>query len=115
MKGKIAFEEHMSIPETTDEIRDFAGESSDFNLFTREILDLDDMRLKHMDETGIELAILSLNAPGVQAILDTDEAIETARKGNEAMAAAKNAIRIATETKFPEFVKQNEEIMKSLK
>jgi len=88
MKGKIAFEEHMSIPETTDEVKDFAGESADFNLFTREILDLDDMRLKHMDETGIELAILSLNAPGVQSILDTDEAIETARKGNEAMAAA---------------------------
>jgi hypothetical protein len=36
-------------------------------------------------------------------------------KKEEAMAAAKNAIRIATETKFPEFVKQNEEIMKTLK
>ena len=88
MQGKIAFEEHMAIPETTEETRDFAGESSDFDLFTREILDLDDMRLKHMDATGIELAILSLNAPGVQAILDTDQAIETARKGNDAMAAA---------------------------
>lgn len=36
-------------------------------------------------------------------------------KKEEAMAAAKNAIRIATETKFPEFVKQNEDIIKSLK
>lgn len=88
MKGKIAFEEHMAIPETTEETRDFAGESADFSRFTREILDLDDMRLKTMDATGIELAILSLNAPGVQAILDTDEAIETARKGNDTMAAA---------------------------
>jgi len=88
MKGKIAFEEHMAIPETTDETRDFAGESSDFDQFTREILDLDDIRLGYMDDAGIEVAILSLNAPGVQRILDTDEAIETARKGNEAMAAA---------------------------
>jgi len=35
-------------------------------------------------------------------------------KKEEAMAAAKNAIRIATETKFPDFVKQNEDIMKTL-
>lgn len=88
MKGKIAFEEHMAIPETTEETRDFAGESADFSQFTKEILDLDDIRLGYMDATGIELAILSLNAPGVQAILDTDEAIEVARKGNAAMAAA---------------------------
>lgn len=88
MKGKIAFEEHMAIPETTGETRDFAGESADFDQFTREILDLDDMRLDYMDQAGIELAILSLNAPGVQAILDTDEAVEVARKGNETLAAA---------------------------
>jgi Protein of unknown function (DUF2911) len=36
-------------------------------------------------------------------------------KKEDAMAAAKNAIRVANETKFPEFVKQNEEIMKTLK
>ncbi|MGQ0738660.1 MAG: DUF2911 domain-containing protein [Bacteroidota bacterium] len=36
-------------------------------------------------------------------------------KKEDAMAAAKNAIRIATETKFPDFVKQNEDIMKTLK
>ncbi|MCX8019399.1 MAG: DUF2911 domain-containing protein [Chitinophagaceae bacterium] len=33
----------------------------------------------------------------------------------EARAAAQNAIRIAQSTKFPEFVKQNEEILKTLK
>lgn len=36
-------------------------------------------------------------------------------KKEEAMAAAKNAIRIANETKFPEFAKQNEDIIKTLK
>ena len=33
----------------------------------------------------------------------------------DAIAAANNAIRIANETKFPEFVKQNEDILKTLK
>lgn len=36
-------------------------------------------------------------------------------KKEEAKAAAQNAIRIANETNFPEFAKQNEEILKSLK
>ncbi|MGY8790174.1 MAG: hypothetical protein ACKVKR_07800, partial [Pseudomonadales bacterium] len=79
---------HMAISETTGETKDFAGESADFNEFTREILDLDETRLKYMDQSGIEMALLSLNAPGVQSILDTDEAIEVARKGNETMAGA---------------------------
>lgn len=36
-------------------------------------------------------------------------------KNVEAIAAANNAIRIAKETKYPEFVKQNEDILKTLK
>ena len=36
-------------------------------------------------------------------------------KKEEATAAANNAIRIAKETKYPEFVKQNEELLKQLK
>lgn len=88
MKGKIAFEEHMAIPETVEETRAFAGDSGHFDEFTQDILDLDERRLAYMDRAGIELAILSLNAPAVQAILDTDEAIEVARKGNDRMAAA---------------------------
>ena len=36
-------------------------------------------------------------------------------KKEEAIAAANNAIRIAKETKYPEFVKQNEDILKTLK
>ncbi|MEQ1676383.1 MAG: DUF2911 domain-containing protein [Chitinophagaceae bacterium] len=36
-------------------------------------------------------------------------------KKSEAIAAANNAIRIATATKFPDFVKQNEDILKTLK
>lgn len=88
MKGKIGFEEHFAIQETLEETRSFAGDSGIWNDFTRQILDLDGERLEHMDNTGIEFALLSLNAPGVQRILDADEAMNVARKGNETMAAA---------------------------
>ena len=88
MQGKIAFEEHVAIEETVGETKAFAGDSGRFDAFTKELLDVDDMRIEAMDRSGIEFAILSLNAPGVQAILDTKEAIATARKGNEKLAGA---------------------------
>jgi 2,3-dihydroxybenzoate decarboxylase len=88
MQGKIAFEEHFAIEETLEQTRAFAGESGIWDDFTRQILDLESERLGHMDATGIELAILSLNAPGVQRILDPAEAMRVARKANDRMAEA---------------------------
>jgi 2,3-dihydroxybenzoate decarboxylase len=88
VQGKIAFEEHFAIADTLEQTRSFAGDSDAWDDFTRQILDLDGERLGHMDETGIELAILSLNAPGVQRILDAGEALRVARKANERMAEA---------------------------
>jgi gamma-resorcylate decarboxylase len=88
MKGKIAFEEHFALEETVDETRSFAGDSGIWDDFTRQLRDLGDERLRNMDKTGIELAILSLNAPGVQRILDRDQGIETAKKANDTMARA---------------------------
>lgn len=88
MKGKIAFEEHVAIPETLGNTKAFAGESGRWEDFTREILDVGSERLDHMDKTGIEYAIQSINAPGIQGILDTDEAIEVAKKGNDKLADA---------------------------
>lgn len=88
MQGKIAFEEHFAIKETLEQTRTFAGESGVWDDFTRQILDLDSERLETMDKTGIELAILSLNAPGVQRILDPQEALAVARKANDRMAEA---------------------------
>jgi len=88
MKGKIAFEEHMSIPETLEETRIFAGGSGKFDEFSQEILDVGDERLEGMERNGIEYAILSLNAPAVQAILDTKQAIEVARRANDKIAGA---------------------------
>jgi len=88
MKNKIAFEEHFAIEETLEQTRSFAGDSGVWDDFTREILDLGNERLEHMDKTGIEFAILSLNAPGVQKILNAGEAMNVAKKANERMAEA---------------------------
>jgi 2,3-dihydroxybenzoate decarboxylase len=88
MQGKIAFEEHMAIPETLEQTRAFAGDSASLTQFNRQILDIGDERLEIMDKTGIEFAILSLNAPGIQAVLDTRQAIYLAKKANDRMAEA---------------------------
>ena len=88
MKGKIAFEEHLAIEETVGNAKAFAGESGRWEAFARELVDVDDMRLAFMDKAGIELALLSLNAPAVQAILDPQQAVELARKANNRIADA---------------------------
>ena len=88
MKGKIAFEEHMSLPETLEDSRIFAGGSGRWEDFARQILDVGDERLAGMDRNGIEYSILSLNAPAVQAILDTRQAIDVSRRANDHVAEA---------------------------
>jgi len=85
---KIAFEEHCAIEETLETNRVIAGESGKWDEFVRQILDVGDERLEGMERNGIDFAILSLNAPGVQGILDLGRAIAIARKANDHMAEA---------------------------
>ena len=103
MQGKIAFEEHFAIEETLEQTRSFAGDSGQWDDFTRQLLDLGAERLGNMDDTGIELAILSLNAPGVQRILDVHEALAVAQKANDRMAeaVAKHPARYAAFAALP--------------
>jgi 2,3-dihydroxybenzoate decarboxylase len=86
MNGKIAFEEHWSLLETLEDARGFVGGSSHWETFQRQILDLGDERLREMDKNGIEYQIVSLNAPAVQAVLDTGKAIDLARRANDKLA-----------------------------
>ena len=52
------------------------------------LLDLGEQRLRHMDETGIDRAILALTSPGVQPMLDVDEAKRIAANANDRLADA---------------------------
>ena len=51
MTGKIALEEHFAIEETLRESTEYALPGQ-LNVFERRMLDLDDERLRQMDETG---------------------------------------------------------------
>src|SRR5258708_19945155 len=81
MQGKIALEEHFAIPETLMDSAGFVPESYWPELKER-LLDIQDKRLRQMDEQGVAMMILSLNAPAVQAIPDARKANDTAMRAN---------------------------------
>ncbi|MEM7717642.1 MAG: amidohydrolase family protein [Pseudomonadota bacterium] len=85
MQGKIALEEHFAIPETLQDSSGFVPDRYWQELSSR-LTDIHDGRLREMDANGIELMILSLNAPAVQAIRDHKQAIDVARKANDQLA-----------------------------
>jgi hypothetical protein len=87
MKGKIALEEHFAIPETLQDSAGFVPGDYWKELSAR-ILDIHDRRLREMDAHGIEMMLLSLNAPAVQAIPDIRKASEMARRANDHLANA---------------------------
>jgi 2,3-dihydroxybenzoate decarboxylase len=68
----------------------FYGTSpSERTTFIRErLLDLDSLRIAAMDESGIDKAVLALTSPGVQSLLDPDEAKAIARDANDQLKAA---------------------------
>ena len=85
MQGKIALEEHFAIPETLGNANDIFPDRVWKELESRN-LDIQDRRLRLMDKHGIEIMLLSLNAPAIQAIADPQRADEIARKANDYLA-----------------------------
>ncbi|KRB81417.1 amidohydrolase [Sphingomonas sp. Root710] len=85
MKGKIALEEHFAIPETLQDSAIFVPGEFLAELSAR-IMDIQDRRLREMDANGIEMMILSLNAPAVQGIPDKAKATEIAQRANDYLA-----------------------------
>lgn len=101
---RIATEEAFSIPEVTDAMRAWAAAAipsepdQDFWSFVlnedterlrairRQLIDLEDERLRVMDQNGVSVHLLSLTAPGVQA-LDEPRATELAALTNDRLAA----------------------------
>ena len=85
MKGKIGLEEHFALPDTAVNPRGTYAESTWAELKGR-LLELHGERLALMDKHGIEMMVVSLNAPAVQAIPDPKKAVEVARRANDALA-----------------------------
>ncbi len=77
MQGKIALEEHFAIEATLGDSKVFGAHV--WGDLGPRLLDIQDIRLRQMDQHGVEMMILSLNAPAVQAIHDVKEAIAVAR------------------------------------
>jgi 2,3-dihydroxybenzoate decarboxylase len=84
MQGKIALEEHFATQATLGDSQVFGAHV--WETLGPRLLDIQDMRLKEMDKHGIEMMILSLNAPAVQAIPDTARAIAVAKEANDILA-----------------------------
>lgn len=102
---RIATEEAFSIPEVAAALKDVArspSHSLDMTLVKRiydappgdqtamgallpRLLDLEDERLRDMDENGVTMHLLSLTAPGVQ-MFDADTATELATIANDKLA-----------------------------
>jgi gamma-resorcylate decarboxylase len=85
MQGKIALEEHVALPETALNPRD-AYAPRTWEEVKRRQFDIHDERLRQMDAHGIEMMVLSLNAPAVQAVLDPAMAADLARRANDWLA-----------------------------
>ncbi len=84
MRDKIAIEEHFAIPETNGVANRVA--SAYWAGLNAKLLDFENQRLEEMDRGGIALSIISLNAPAVQGVGDPAEAIDLARRANDALA-----------------------------
>jgi 2,3-dihydroxybenzoate decarboxylase/5-carboxyvanillate decarboxylase len=101
---KIATEEAWSIPEVAKELQKVSGylpaTNADLALmqgiydrqpgygnmgFLEGLLDVEEQRLKEMDEHGVDMAVMALTAPGVQ-MFDADTACELAALANDRLA-----------------------------
>ncbi len=85
MQGKVILEEHFAIQDTIGDSAGFAPDAVWPELESR-LFDIQDRRLREMDANGVEIMILSLNAPAVQARPDPKVANDLARKANDYLA-----------------------------
>jgi len=85
VQGKIGLEEHFAIPQTLQDSAGFLADESWTELSAR-LVDIHERRLREMDDNGMEMMILSLNAPTIQAIHNRNQAIEMAKRANDFLA-----------------------------
>ena len=85
MQGKIGLEEHFAIPDTLADSKGFLADATWPELEHR-LMDIQERRIAEMDRHGMQMMILSLNAPAIQAIPDAGKAADTARRANDFLA-----------------------------
>src|ERR1700722_16933864 len=85
LKNKIALEEHFATDLTIDQSKIYS-QPVVWERLKANLLDIEQQRLERMDEGGVAFSILSLNSPGIQGIPDVKEAIDVARRSNDALA-----------------------------
>jgi 2,3-dihydroxybenzoate decarboxylase len=85
MRGKIAVEEHFVTPELEELISGVGWAPEDWRRVVARLQDTE-QRLAEMDRLGIETAVLSLGAFGIQEVLEPARAVEQARRANDALA-----------------------------
>ena len=86
MDGKIAIEEHFVTPELEDVVMNPGWPADAFRAVLDRLEDTDGERLERMDRNGVEVAVLSLAANGIQEEVDAGRAAERARQANDALA-----------------------------
>jgi gamma-resorcylate decarboxylase len=83
MHNKIGLEEHFNIRQLDTDPPIYVGDVAGVRA---RLLDVAGERLGDMDAAGIGYVLLSLTAPGIQAIPDPKEAITLAREANDTLA-----------------------------
>jgi gamma-resorcylate decarboxylase len=101
MDGTVILEEHFATEATLGDSQQFGAHV--WTELRHRLTDFQDQRLRLMDESGVAIMILSLNAPAVQATHDVKQAITVAREANDVLAAevAKRPDRFAALAALP--------------
>ncbi len=85
----VALEEHFQFPELGATYPPLDANRSP--AIAQRLNDLGALRIKEMDEAGIDIQVLSHSAPSVQKLTDAEQAVRLARAANDHLAAAVRA------------------------
>lgn len=87
---RIAMEEAFSVPELDTKVNTMKGspfyQAEAVEHWVSRLPDFAEWRLPEMDRYGIDIQVLSLTAPGVQAVTEPGAAVDMARRANDALA-----------------------------
>jgi 2,3-dihydroxybenzoate decarboxylase len=84
MEGKVTLEDHFATEATLADSQPFGAHV--WSELRYRLIDFHEQRLRLMDESGIEIMIVSLNSPAVQGIANTARANAVAREANDILA-----------------------------